>query len=212
MTGAQRERGDYRLYWVSLSLSLSHWAAATSMPLSENIEGTTAHFILNSIHCCSRTSYSSLSTSSPVRLSLCWGARQHVPQTFCQSSVAHPTQAELSFLSRCCCCCCCWSCKQIAQFFFGFSSAVSFLFCSLLLLALLAAAACRMPLPGGGYQRIILSKECGGCSSKLLWPKEKQRWLQQGEEEVKGGGNGKVKSGKWKNPMRKNAKSICCAR
>lgn len=197
--GAQRERGDYWLYWVSLSLS--HWAAATSMPLSENIEGTTAHFILNSIHCCSRTSFFPLSTSSPLRLPPCWGARQHMPQTFCQSSVAHPTQAELSFLSCCCCCCCCWSCKQIAQFFFGFSSAVSFLFCSLLLLALLAAAACRMPLPGGGYQRIILSKECGGCSSKLLWPKEKQRWLQQarkGVERRRGEGRGNGESEKWK--------------
>lgn len=31
------------------------------MPLSENIEGTTAHFILNSIHCCSSTPLAPLS-------------------------------------------------------------------------------------------------------------------------------------------------------
>lgn len=207
MTGAQRERGDYRLYW----------AAATSMPLSENIEGTTAHFILNSIHCCSRTSYSPRSTSSPLQLPPCWGARQHVPQTFCQSSVAHPTQAELSFLSRCCCCC--WSCKQIAQFFFGFSSAVSFLFCSLLLLALLAAAACRLPHAAArrrlstyylvkGVRRLQFEIVMAKRETALATTSEKG----SGEEKRRKGGMGKVKSGKWKNPMRKNAKSICCAR
>jgi len=57
---------------------------------------------------------------------------------------------------------CCWLCKQIAQFFLGF---------------LLFFSRCFFfpwwsPTENcGGYQRIILSKE---CSSKLLWQKEKQ--------------------------------------
>lgn len=185
------------------------------MPLSENIEGTTAHFILNSIHCCSRTSFSPLSTSSPLQLPPCWGARQHVPQTFCQSSVAHPTQAELSFLSRCCCCCC-WSCKQIAQFFLGFLLLFPFFFvlCFCLLYLPLPLAACRCPAEAINVlscQRSAAAavRNCYGQKRNSAGATASERGS---GEEGRGGGMGKVKSGKWKNPMRKNAKSICCAR
>lgn len=84
---------------------------------------------------------------------------------FANPRCTHPTQVKLGLASACCCSC--WSCKQIAQFFWGFSSAFSFF-----RLPAAAAAACCL-LPGEGYQRIILSKECG-CSWKLLRPKEKQ--------------------------------------
>lgn len=184
--GTERERGDYRLYW----------AAATSMPLSENIEGTTAHFILNSIHCCSRTSYSPLCTSSPLRLPPCWGARQHVPQTFCQSSVAHPTQAELSFLSRCCRCCCCWSCKQIAQFFFWvfFCCFLSFLFSAS------ACSTCRCRLPHAAARRRLstyyLVKGVRRLQFEIVMAKRETALATTRRR--RGEGRGEWKSEKWK--------------
>lgn len=193
--GAQRERGDYRLYWVSLSLSERQPRQCHLVKILKAPQRI-LFWILFTV----ALGRLSLPSAHPLLFGFL-SAEGHV--NTCRKPFANPplhTQLKRSsaFFLVAVVVVVVGRVSKLPNFFFGFSSAVSFLFCSLLLLALLAAAACRMPLPGGGYQRIILSKECGGCSSKLLWPKEKQRWLQREREWNGREGRGNGESEKWK--------------
>lgn len=106
---------------------------------------------------------------------------------FANPRCTHPTQVKLGLASACCCSC--WSCKQIAQFFWGFSSAFSFF----RLPAAAAAACCRCPAKAIS---VLSCQRSAAAVGNCYGQKRNSR---------------QVKSGKWKNPMRKNAKSICSA-
>lgn len=185
--------------------SLSHWAAATSMPLSENIEGTTAHFILNSIHCCSRT---------PLPpLSICLSAGGHV--NTCRKPFANPplhTQLKRSSASFLVAVVVAVGRVSKLPNFFGFSSAVSFLFflCFCLLHLRLPLAACRCPAEA--INVLSCQRSAAAAVRNCYGQKRNSGGNNKQAGRVGEGWMGKVKSGKWKNPMRKNAKSICCAR
>lgn len=169
----------------------------TSMPLSENIEGSTAHFTFNSFHCCSRTPLYLFSFSLCLSLSLSVALYAEGHVNTCRKPFANPRQllhtpnssepqspppCPIPFVVLAG-----WSCKQIAQFFLLFSGFFHFSSFCLLLLTRWRLSTYYL-VKGVRLQLEIVMAKRETAAATTTTKAASEKWK------------------KWKNPMRKNAK------